>query len=167
MWRKSKGDFYIPSTPPSKETLLAAHYSPFQIHLTLISSIVNIMKNFKDKHADRFKQDRYKLFNTLERNVYNTRVVSNVSQYTVDDKNNITQSHVIIVVKSKNSMKNYCIVSRYLLLGRAPHCPTSRARVDEHIANTQEIEEFLETGRLASFVSNVVVLLFCYPFIRA
>ena len=71
---------------------------------------------------------RYKLFNTLERNVYNTRVVSDVSQYTVDDKNNITQSHVIIVVKSKNSMKNYCIVSRYLLLGRAPHCSTSRAR---------------------------------------
>jgi len=29
--------------------------------------------------------------------------------------------YVIIVVKSKNSMKNYCIVSHYLLLRRAPY----------------------------------------------
>lgn len=47
---------------------------------------------------------------------------SHTVQYIIHDKNNIIQSYVIIVVKSKNSMKNYCIVSRYLLLGHDPHC---------------------------------------------
>ena len=61
-----------------------------------------------------------RVFSDVPQNVRMRYACSSIYRI-IHDKNNIIQSYVIIVVKSKNSMKNYCIVSRYLLLG---HCST-------------------------------------------
>lgn len=62
--------------------------------------------------------------------------------------------YIIIVVKSKNSMKNYCIVSHYLLLRRAP-CSRNREREFVRVVHFLYENEYMYTKGYFYYVLSV------------